>query len=101
IARFEGGASAEGDVLLGADGARSRVRRELLPQAQRIDTDIIGVSRKVPLDAIPRRHTLAALFEGPTLVRGPRGGFAVAGALGHPGNHLALSECEEYVVWGF
>lgn len=101
IARFACGASAEGDVLVGADGANSRVRRELLPQAQRIDTNIIGVSGKVPLDAIPRRDTLAALFEGPTLVLGPRGGFMFAGAVEYPPNHLAPYDCEEYVMWGF
>jgi len=56
IAHFEDGASAVGDVLVGADGAGSRMRRELLPQARRIDTGLIGVSGKIPLDAtLPSR----------------------------------------------
>ena len=35
-ARFEDGSTATGDVLIGADGASSRVRTQLLPQAQRV-----------------------------------------------------------------
>ena len=48
---FADGTSAVGDVLIGADGARSRVRRQLLPNARRIDTPAIGVGGKLPLTA--------------------------------------------------
>jgi 2-polyprenyl-6-methoxyphenol hydroxylase-like FAD-dependent oxidoreductase len=101
IARFEDSSTAEGDVLVGADGAGSRVRRQLLPHAQRIDTGLVAVSGKVPLDAAVRNNTPPAFFKGPTLVLGPRGGFMFAGAVEYPPDHLAAYDCDEYVMWGY
>ena len=98
IARFEDGSTAEGDVLVGADGAGSRVRRQLLPHAQRIETGLVAVSGKVLLDATVRNKTPAAIFKGPTLVLGPRGGFMFAGAVEYPPDHLSAYDRDEYVI---
>ena len=66
-------ASAEGDVLIAADGGGSRVRRQYLPHAQRIDTGIVGIAGKVFLDEESRRQISPALQNGLTLVAGKGG----------------------------
>lgn len=42
-AHFADGATATGDLLIGADGANSRVRAQLLPHAHRVPTGAVGV----------------------------------------------------------
>jgi salicylate hydroxylase len=49
VAHFEDGSTAQGGLLIGADGASSTVRAQLLPQAKRIETGIVAISGKAPL----------------------------------------------------
>ena len=80
-ARFEDGSTATGDVLNGADGASSRVRTQLLPHAQRVETGIVVVSGKFGWDEDVRAAVPQAIFHGPTLILGPRGRFLFASAV--------------------
>jgi salicylate hydroxylase len=80
VAHFEDGSSAVGDILVAADGGGSRVRRQLLPQAARIDTGVVGIAGKVFLDAASRARLAPALLGGLTIVAA-KGGLGLFAAL--------------------
>jgi len=99
--RFKDGSTAIGDILMGADGAGSRVRGQWLPEARRLDTGIVALSGKFPLDAAARRDTPAAVFKGPALVMGPDGCFLFASTVEYPPDAPRTYDRDEYVMWGF
>ena len=74
-AYFEDSSTADGDILVAADGGGSRVRRQFLPHAQRLDTGIVGIAGKVFLDAASRRRVAPEFLKNLTLASG-RGGYA-------------------------
>jgi 2-polyprenyl-6-methoxyphenol hydroxylase-like FAD-dependent oxidoreductase len=100
IARFEGGSAVHCDLLVGADGAGSRVARQLLPHARRIDTGLVVVSGRFPLDEEARRETPEAVFRGPTLIMGPAGVFMFASAVEYLPEAEHVYDTDEYVMWG-
>jgi len=50
VARFEDGTSATGDVLIGADGIRSIVRKKRAPQLTVMDAGVQAIYGRVPYD---------------------------------------------------
>jgi 2-polyprenyl-6-methoxyphenol hydroxylase-like FAD-dependent oxidoreductase len=80
VAHFEDGSSAAGDILVAADGGGSRVRRQLLPQAERIDTGVIGIAGKVFLDDASRARPAPVLLDGLTIVAA-KGGLGLFAAV--------------------
>lgn len=113
VAHFEDGSSAEGDILVAADGAGSRVRRQFLPDAPLIDTGVVGIGAKVFLDQM-RDRIAPRLLDGMCLVAGRHGvGLFVAmqevndavGAIGS--NEPDSMQCgavfentRSYLMWG-
>lgn len=79
LARFDDGTAAECDVLVAADGGGSRVRRQFLPHAERVDTGVAAIAGKVFLDDDNRRRIAPLLRDGMTLASG-RGGYALFAA---------------------
>jgi salicylate hydroxylase len=80
VAHFEDGTSAEGDVLVAADGGGSGVRAQLLPHAARVDTGVVGIAGKVFLDDASRARIAPVLLDGLTLVAA-KGGLGLFVAL--------------------
>ncbi|KDN38873.1 FAD/NAD(P)-binding domain-containing protein [Tilletiaria anomala UBC 951] len=51
-AHFADGTSYDGDILIGADGSRSSVRKQLLPDEKVFETGIIALAAKFPLSVL-------------------------------------------------
>src|SRR5262249_39747000 len=117
VAEFADGSSATGDILVGAEGGSSRVRSQLLPHAQRIDTGVVGIGGKLILhdangNAIPQKF-----LDGIALISAPGGlGMFIAPQIfanghvqntGFGGNDIAhksamgphLDNAKSYVMW--
>lgn len=116
VAHFGDGTAAAGDVLVAADGANSRVRKQFLPQAERIETGVFTVIGKAPLTDAVRTLLPPQLFDGPASVMAPesKGLFIAvqefrrvphgAGEIGgndsaalHP--DLLFDNTADYVMW--
>ena len=87
IAHFDDGTTAEGDILVAADGGGSRVRRQFLPGARRIDTGVVGIAGKVFLDDKTRPRLAPELLQGLNLVSA-KGGLALFVALQELGSDM-------------
>lgn len=61
---FADGSSAEGDVLIGADGINSRIRQQLLPFVGVVDTGMRGMWSTAPLTAELSEVLPEAAFDG-------------------------------------
>jgi 2-polyprenyl-6-methoxyphenol hydroxylase-like FAD-dependent oxidoreductase len=72
-ASFADGTTATGDVLVGADGTSSRVRRQYLPHAELEDTGLWGVTGKILLTDETRSLLPPDVLDGVSIFTAPRG----------------------------
>ncbi len=95
---FAGGQEAEADVLVGADGVHSAVRRQYLPDAEPADTGarcIYGKTLLRGLDTLP-----SFVAQGFTAVVGGRLGMAVGPVrFREPPEAFGLSPACDYLMW--
>ncbi|MEU8400865.1 NAD(P)/FAD-dependent oxidoreductase [Nonomuraea sp. NPDC048892] len=76
---FADGTNETADIVVGADGGNSRVRKQYLPHAERVDTGITTLAGKFPLTEASRKLLAPRLVEGPNSVIPPQGmGFFTA-----------------------
>jgi 2-polyprenyl-6-methoxyphenol hydroxylase-like FAD-dependent oxidoreductase len=80
-ARFEDGSEAVGDVLVGADGSGSPVRRQRLPHARLEDTGMASLGGKIPATAEARALLSPEMLAGMTMIMAPRGFGAIVHSL--------------------
>ena len=92
---FAGGQHAEADVLVGADGVHSAVRRQYLPDAEPLDTGARCIYGKTPLHGLP-----SVASDGFTAVVGGRIGMAVGPVrFRQPPQAFGLPPAEDYLMW--
>ena len=106
-AHFTDGASTHADLLVGADGANSRVRAQLLPHARRVDTGVVAVAGKYRLAADDPRPALpGALLAGPTSVLPGRSGSMFTAVWRGDRQNAAAADfvfdtTTDYVFWAY
>jgi 2-polyprenyl-6-methoxyphenol hydroxylase-like FAD-dependent oxidoreductase len=77
---LDDGSSAEGDLLVGADGVHSAIRRELMPDVQVIDTGVrgLGLFARTPLTREIHDSLPPILLDGFVIAVDPAAGVTLA-----------------------
>jgi len=119
VAHFDDGSSTIGDVLVGADGGNSKVRVQFLPHAERVETGIVGIAGKVPLNEETRGWLPRPILDGMASVSAPKGHFMFCASMIHGKNvhasariggadaaeelhpGLLFDNTSDYVFWAF
>ncbi|BCJ75369.1 oxidoreductase [Catellatospora sp. IY07-71] len=107
-AHFADGSTDSADVLVGADGANSRVRRQLLPHAERADTGVLAIAGKHRLDGA----ALPDVLTRQTNLVIPKDRGSLFTAVWRPDRNLTsrgdripaeflLDNTTPFVLWGF
>lgn len=74
---FADGSSATGTVLVAADGANSRVRKQYLPHARLVETGMLSFGAKVPMTPEARQLVSDKVFNGMSIIMAPKGFGAI------------------------
>jgi 2-polyprenyl-6-methoxyphenol hydroxylase-like FAD-dependent oxidoreductase len=115
---FEDGSTATGDILVAADGTRSRVRQQYLPQARLVAADVAGGAGKVPLTDEVRALLPPHMLDGMSVILAPKGYFFIMHVMEFPWDRegavksgvdeelirtwpgLLFDNTRDHVIWG-
>jgi 2-polyprenyl-6-methoxyphenol hydroxylase-like FAD-dependent oxidoreductase len=99
-ARFTDGTTATGDVLVGADGAGSAVRRQYLPAAEPVPTGALGIGWTVPLNGTTGQRIPQRLRTGMNMIMAAVPFFLFTSAFRRPGRagDPARAPQEDYLL---
>jgi 2-polyprenyl-6-methoxyphenol hydroxylase-like FAD-dependent oxidoreductase len=103
-AHFTDGTHADGDILVGADGSNSRVRRQRLPDLRRHELAITNIAGRVPLTADLAAHLPDVYTDGGinNVVPARTGWlFLSTWATGDPDTTDVSNGADRYVVWAW
>ncbi|SDM75258.1 FAD-dependent oxidoreductase [Nonomuraea jiangxiensis] len=121
-AHFSDGSRATGDLLVGAEGAWSKVRAQYLPHAKLVETGLIGLTGKTPLTPETAALLPQRMIEGVSLVHGPKGFMCIFHVMrfkwdadGRPKSGIGATDAQaianwpgmlydnsrDYIMWGF
>ncbi|MFF4414608.1 FAD-dependent oxidoreductase [Streptosporangium sp. NPDC001559] len=98
---FADGTTENADVVVAADGGNSRVRKQYLPHAQRIDTGILTVAGRFPLTDETRARVAPRLWRGPNMIIPPRGCGMFTAPQEFGQRDAGSDGAGDYVMWVF
>lgn len=102
---FADGTSEDGDVVVGADGCRSKVREQYFPDVKRVDLGIVAIAGRYILDPARARNLPMALTNGSlnNIVPNDKGWMFVSAWHSRSAmeDNSEANPDEHYVVWAY